>query len=131
MDPLALGLPHRAPFVFIDQVIDFDPGISARAEKTFSPNDPVFGGHFPDNPVVPGVLLTEALAQTAGIAAAPEKPLLLSAIRSMKFPSAAKPDERIDLSARQTGQMGGLRLFEVRATVGDRVVAEGVVVLSA
>src|SRR5205807_5481823 len=85
------GLPHRPPFVFVRKLIACDPGISAECETEFSPDDPMFAGHFPDDPLVPGVILTEALAQTAGIAAASahgedaQPRFLLSAIRQMKF----------------------------------------------
>src|SRR4051794_19420429 len=98
-----LGLPHRPPFVFVRQLLAREPGVSADCETSFDPNDPMFAGHFPGNPLVPGVLLTEALAQTAGIAAAsgyPEgaRPLfLLSAIRNMKFPRPARPGDAIQL----------------------------------
>jgi 3-hydroxymyristoyl/3-hydroxydecanoyl-(acyl carrier protein) dehydratase len=65
-----LGLPHRPPFVFVRELIACDPGVSAECATTFDGDDPMFAGHFPSNPLVPGVILTEALAQTAGIAAA-------------------------------------------------------------
>src|SRR4249920_1021822 len=90
-----LGLPHRPPFVFVRELIKCDPGLSAEAAASFAADDPIFSGHFPGNPLVPGVILTEALAQTAGIAAASGCPenarprFLLSAIRQMKFPGAA------------------------------------------
>lgn len=91
----------------------------------------MFTGHFPGNPIVPGVILTEALAQVAGIAGGGDgRKFLLSSIRAMKFPAAAKPRERIALAAAKTGAMGGLWMFAVTATVGDRVVAEGQVVLN-
>lgn len=81
--------------------------------------------------MVPGVILTEALAQISGIAGGGAgRRFLLSAIRQMKFPSAARPGERIALSARRTGAMGGLWMFDVRAAVGDRIVAEGQLVLN-
>jgi len=131
MKPEELGLPHRPPFVFIDDILEIDPGQSARGEKSFHPDDPLFGGHFPGNPLVPGVLLTEALAQVAGIAAGQEgRRFLLSAIRAMKFPSAARPGERVELRATKTGAMGGLWMFDTRATVGNQVVAEGAIVLN-
>ena len=96
----------------------------------------MFAGHFPGNPLVPGVILTEALAQTAGIVAASgfaehERPLfLLSAIRGMKFHRAALPDEPIRLCAQKLAQVDGLLQFGVKATVQDAVVAEGQLVLS-
>lgn len=131
MKPEELGLPHRPPFIFVDRVIEVEPEKSARGEKTFAPNDPLFTGHFPGNPLVPGVLLTEALAQVAGLAAGQDgRHFLLSAIRSMKFPSAARPGERIDLTATKTGAMGGLWMFDVKATVNGQTVAEGQIVLN-
>src|SRR5262245_12839872 len=131
LDPIALGLPHRPPFVFVDSVSDLLPGERATGTKTFDAGDSMFRGHFPGDPIVPGVILTEALAQLAGIVAGkPGRALRLAAIKSMKFPSAARPGEQIDLSARMTGAMGGLVQCAVEARVGDRVIAEGVIVLA-
>jgi 3-hydroxyacyl-[acyl-carrier-protein] dehydratase len=131
-DPTALGLPHRAPFLFVDQVRTVDPGVAAEAGKTFAADDPMFHGHFPGNPIVPGVILTEALAQTAGIAAASGcgRRFLLSAIRGMKFPAAARPGEPLTLTATRTGTLGGLWMFAVEARTPAGVVAEGQLVLS-
>ena len=134
--PSTLGLPHRPPFVFVRELLATDPGVGAECATIFEPDDPMFGGHFPGNPLVPGVILTEALAQTAGIAAAsgytePERPLfLLSAIRAMKFQRPARPGERIMLRAEKMAQMGDLVQFSVAATVGGESVAEGQIVLS-
>jgi 3-hydroxyacyl-[acyl-carrier-protein] dehydratase len=131
-----LGLPHRPPFVFVRELIRCDPGLSVEAATSFAADDPMFEGHFPGNPLVPGVILTEALAQTAGLAAAsgyPEdlKPLfLLSAIRSMKFLRAVRPGERIDLRAEKLAQVDDLLQFKVDASVGGVRVAEGQLVLS-
>ena len=131
-DPVALGLPHRPPFLFLDSVISLTPGEEARAEKCFFPDDPIFLGHFPGNPIVPGVILTEALAQLAGIAGAgPEgRTFLLSAIRSMKFPAAARPGDRLLFHTRKTGGLGGLAQFEASARVGETTVAEGQIILN-
>jgi 3-hydroxyacyl-[acyl-carrier-protein] dehydratase len=129
-------LPHRPPFVFVRELIRCDPGIFAEAATSFAADDPIFAGHFPDNPLVPGVILTEALAQTAGIAAAsgyPEasKPLfLLSAIRGMKFLRAVRPGEQVVLRAERVAQVGDLLQFKVDASVSGAPVAEGQLVLS-
>jgi 3-hydroxyacyl-[acyl-carrier-protein] dehydratase len=131
-----LGLPHRPPFVFVRELRASDPGKSADCTTSFDADDPMFAGHFPGHPVVPGVILTEALAQTAGIAAASgyseeERPrFLLSAIRSMKFHRAARPGEVIDLRAEKLAQVGDLVQFSVRATVAGEAVAEGQLVLA-
>ena len=130
-DPIALGLPHREPFIFVDRVIARVPGESADAEKTFPADTPFFDGHFPGSPLVPGVILAEALAQTAGLAAGQEgKSFRLAALKTMKFPAAAFPGDNISLHARKIAAVGPLWQFDTKARVGDRVVAEGVVVLS-
>jgi len=130
-DPIQLGLPHREPFIFVDAVVAHVPGESAEGVKIFPPETPFFAGHFPGEPIVPGVILAEALAQTAGLAAGqPGRCFRLSALRTMKFPGAARPAEEIRLRARKAAVVGGLWQFDCQATVGERVVAEGVVVLS-
>jgi 3-hydroxyacyl-[acyl-carrier-protein] dehydratase len=132
-----LGLPHRPPFVFVRKLIACEPGVSAECETSFSSDDPMFAGHFPGNPLVPGVILTEALAQTAGIAAGSGHPanahpqFLLSAIRQMKFFHAVRPGERILLRANKVGEMTELLQFKVEALVGDKQVAAGELVLNA
>jgi 3-hydroxyacyl-[acyl-carrier-protein] dehydratase len=130
-DPAALGLPHREPFIFIDTVLAVEPGHSAECRKTFPPEEPFFRGHFPGNPLVPGVILAEALAQTAGIAAGqPGMAFRLSAIKAMKFLAPVRPAEEIRLRARKAASVGGLWQFEVSATVGEGTVAEGLIVLA-
>jgi 3-hydroxyacyl-[acyl-carrier-protein] dehydratase len=130
------GLPHRPPFVFVQELITCAPGASAECACTFHRDHPMFAGHFPGNPLVPGVILTEALAQTAGIAAASahaenERPLfLLSAIRTMKFIQAVAPEERIILRAQKMAGIGDLLQFAVEALVNGRQVASGELVLS-
>jgi 3-hydroxyacyl-[acyl-carrier-protein] dehydratase len=131
------GLPHRPPFVFVRKMIACDPGVSAECETEFSSDDPMFAGHFPGDPVVPGVILTEALAQTAGIVAASKRPensqprFLLSAIRQMKFFQAARPGEKIRLRVRKIGEVGELLQFEVEALIDDTLIAAGQLVLNA
>lgn len=108
----------------------------AECATVFPRDDPMFVGHFPGRPLVPGVILTEALAQTAGIAAASgfaddKHPLfLLSAIRGMKFLEAVLPESEVLLRAERLAQVGALWQFQVTARVGDRTVAEGQLVLN-
>ena len=131
-----LGLPHRPPFVFVRELVRCDPGNLAEAATSFAADDPIFAGHFPGNPLVPGVILTEALAQTAGIAAASGYPkgsrplFLLSAIKGMKFLRAVRPGEQVDLRAEKIAQVGDLLQFKVDASVSGVRVAEGHIVLS-
>src|SRR2546423_7113523 len=131
-----LGLPHRPPFVFVRELINCEPGRSVEARTVFAANDPMFAGHFPDNPIVPGVILTEALAQAAGIAAASgytetARPLfLLSAIRTMKFLGVVRPEQQIELRAEKMAASDTLFQFKVTASVEGAIVAEGQLVLS-
>ena len=96
----------------------------------------MFSGHFPGNPIIPGVILTEALAQASGIAAASsypenEQPLfLLSAIRTMKFFQAVRPGQQVELRAEKIAASEGLVQFKVSAHVESKVVVEGQLVLS-
>lgn len=130
-DPKAFGLPHREPFLFVDAVLDVTPGVSAVCRKSFPPSEPFFSGHFPGEPIVPGVILAEALAQASGIAAGdPSRSFRLSAIRQMKFLRAVRPGEVILLKVEKRAEMSGLLQFSGVAEVEGAVVAEGIIVLS-
>ena len=131
MNPVELGLPHREPFIFVDEVVELVPGQSARGVKVFPPEAPFFQGHFPGEPLVPGVLLTEALAQVAGIAVGePGVALRLTAIKSMKFLRPVRPSETVELVAKKMAAAGGLYQFAVTASVNGTPCADGSVVLS-
>ena len=118
------------------EVISCEAGRAIEARTSFAADDPMFAGHFPGNPLVPGVILTEALAQAAGIAAASGYPetarpmFLLSAIRTMKFFKAVRPEETIDLRAEKLGEVENMVQFKVAASVNSVLVAEGQLVLS-
>ena len=135
-DPGIAALPHRAPFLFVRTLKSCVAGESAEGTTWFAEDDELFKGHFPGRPIVPGVILTEALAQIAGVAAASgyhvdKRPgFLLSAIRGMKFFRAVHPRENITLRARRLAEMGELLQFAVEARVGEEKVAEGQLVLS-
>lgn len=132
-NPAELGLPHRAPFLFLDAVTNLEPGRCGEATLRLPKSTPLFEGHFPGNPLVPGVILTEAVAQLAGIvagAADGSRAFLLGAIRSMKFPAPAGPDEDIVLQVEVVADHGTLVQCSGTARVGERIVAEGTVVLA-
>jgi 3-hydroxyacyl-[acyl-carrier-protein] dehydratase len=129
-DPLA-RLPHRDPFRFITRVTRVTEGESAEAVWAPTGNEAFFAGHFPGNPLVPGVLMAEALAQVAGLAAG------LSAGGEgrlahvdVRFEQPVVPPAEIRLMARVTRTLGGLRQFDVTASVGPDVVARGTIALS-
>jgi 3-hydroxyacyl-[acyl-carrier-protein] dehydratase len=130
MDPIALGLPHREPFIFVESVDRLEAGRLAECSKTFRKTDSLFDGHFPGNAMVPGVLLVEGMAQTAGIAVGgPGKMFLLTAIRSMKFLRPVRPEEPLGFIARKVGDIDGLVQCAVEARVGQDLVAEGQIIL--
>jgi len=131
LDPIQCGLPHREPFIFIDAVIAIEPGQSAVCTRFFASSESFFQGHFPGNPLVPGVILTEAAAQTAGIAAArPDCAFYLSAIRQMKFLRPVPPDTTVEFTATKIGEIAGLLQFHVTARANNDPVAEGDIILS-
>jgi len=131
LDPIGCGLPHREPFIFIDAVIALEPGESAVCTRRFAASEAFFRGHFPGHPLVPGVILTEAAAQTAGIAAGEAGRVFhLSAIRQMKFMRPVLPESEVEFRAERTGGIGGMLQFQVSARVGGEIVAEGVIILN-
>lgn len=106
-------------------------GLEAVARKRFGGEESFFHGHFPGNPIVPGVLLAEAMAQTAGIAiGGPGKMFLLTAIRSMKFLRPIQPQEEIHFRAKRVGEVGRLVQCAVEAHVQGELVAEGQLILA-
>ena len=130
-DPISLGLPHREPFIFVESVDKLQAGLSAECSKTFLGTESFFQGHFPGNAIVPGVLLVEGMAQTAGIAIGePGKLFLLTAIRSMKFLRPVRPLQAICFRAEKIGDAGGLVQCVVEAWVGKDLAAQGQVILA-
>lgn len=123
-------LPHRYPFLMVDKVIELTPGKEAVAIKNVSANEPFFQGHFPEFPIMPGVLIVEALAQTAGIAAAnPDEENarigVLAAIDEMKFKKQVLPGDTLTLKAEIIMNKMGVVKAKVCATVDGEVAAEG------
>jgi 3-hydroxyacyl-[acyl-carrier-protein] dehydratase len=129
-------LPHGPEFRFIDRLIALDPGKSGAGEYTLRGDEPFLRGHFPGEPLLPGVLLVEAAAQLAGTVAQsdpvipPLKALRLTAVRGAKILGTAKPKETITLEAQITGRMPGLIQASVTATIAGHIILQTDLTLS-
>jgi 3-hydroxymyristoyl/3-hydroxydecanoyl-(acyl carrier protein) dehydratase len=134
-------LPHRSPFLFVDRVMIFDAGKNIITEKDLAIDDCYFSGHFPGNPVMPGIIVSEALAQTCGLLMGltwrekdrlvdHEKMNLFLANVHMKFASPAKPGDTLRLQASLKKEYGGLFLFDVAAHVLSGLIAKGTLSLA-
>jgi 3-hydroxyacyl-[acyl-carrier-protein] dehydratase len=125
------SLPHGPEFRFVDRLLTLEGGKSASGEYAVRGDEPFLRGHFPNDPLLPGVLLIEAAAQVAGIAAQTdrEKPplngLKLTALRSVKIQGTARPGETIYIEATITGRLG--KLVQASATI----FVKGILVLQA
>jgi 3-hydroxyacyl-[acyl-carrier-protein] dehydratase len=124
-------LPHRAPMLMIDRVLELGEEYIL-AEKLVSAAEPAFAGHFPGNPIFPGVLIIEAMAQAAGIWAAVSSPALhdklsvLAGVDGVRFRRQVVPGDVLRLEARALAARSKLAKFEAKATVGGEPVAEAV-----
>ncbi|AEY67931.1 3-hydroxyacyl-ACP dehydratase FabZ [Clostridium sp. BNL1100] len=123
-------LPHRYPFLLVDKVIELEPGKKVVAIKNVSINEPFFQGHFPEYPIMPGVLIVEALAQAAGIAVAvleenKGKLGVFAGIDAMKFKNQVMPGDVLTLEAEILMSKLGVTKAKVKASVDGKVAAEG------
>ena len=126
-------LPHRYPFLLIDRVLDYEPHKYIRAIKNVTFNEPFFGGHFPGHPVMPGVLIVEAMAQAAAVLAhysvqkGPSGRLYyyFAGINEVRFKRPVVPGDQLFLEINLIRLMRGVAKFEGRATVADNVACEG------
>lgn len=124
-------LPHRSPFLFIDYVVSCEPGKSLVAAKSLSVDEPYFAGHFPQHPVMPGVLIVEAMAQAACVLIWETLPpdernfiSYLAGLEKTRFRRPAVPGDRIDLTIELLVQRRSLWRFAGRAEVGGELIAE-------
>ena len=124
-------LPHRYPMLMIDRIIDIDGDESAVGIKNVTVNEPIFQGHFPENPVFPGVLIIEGMAQTAGAMVIAhdglsegKKVVLLITIDKAKFRKPAHPGDRLEYHIRKIQRRRTVGRYEARAIVDGIVVAE-------
>ncbi|MBI1619529.1 3-hydroxyacyl-ACP dehydratase FabZ [Aquamicrobium zhengzhouense] len=123
-------LPHRYPFLLIDRVIEIDGDNSAIGIKNVTINEPHFQGHFPEQPVMPGVLIIEAMAQTAGAicirSTGEDKPSLVyfMTVDGAKFRKPVVPGDRLEIHVKKLKQRGNIWRFACEGIVDGNKVAE-------
>ena len=123
-------IPQRAPFLMIDRVEDYVPGESCTAYKNVDENEWYFQGHFPENPIMPGVLITESLAQAGAVAILSVeenkgKNALFGGIDKMKFKKMVVPGDRLKLEVKIIKRKGPIGVGEAIATIDGKVAAKG------
>src|SRR3954463_833063 len=128
-------IPHRPPFLWIDRVEELEPGVRCVAVKFVDPATPFFSGHFPSKPILPGVLLIEAVAQTAGVmlgSAAPQgsqntpgEVALLAAVNRFKFLKPVTPGQELRIETKKLTEAGQLACVGGTVWVGEEMVASG------
>jgi 3-hydroxyacyl-[acyl-carrier-protein] dehydratase len=139
MDDILDVLPHRPPFLFVDRVIELDAFKRIVAERELRADEPHFAGHFPGRAVMPGVLITDALAQTSGllmglsqkgIGVQSRGRIFFLGAANMKYPAPAFPGDVLRMTAAADGASGRLSRFAVEACVGRKLVASGTLTLA-
>ena len=124
-------IPHRYPFLMVDRVIDLVVGQSATGIKNVSMNEPYFQGHFPGHPVMPGVLIVEAMAQTAGVVVihslgedAQAKVVYFMSIENARFRKPVTPGDTLQIYVQKKAQRGNAWKFSAEAKVDGIVVSD-------
>lgn len=123
-------IPHRYPFLLVDRIVELEPGVRAKGIKNVTINEPFFQGHFPDYPVMPGVLITEALAQVGAAAMLQSeenrgKIGFLAGLDNFRFREQVKPGDTLTLEVEITRLKGSIGKGKGVAKVGDKIAAEG------
>ena len=131
IDEIMAIIPHRYPFLLLDRIEELEEGTRAVGIKNVTIGEPFFAGHFPDYPVMPGVLIVEALAQTGAVLMSKTlyvdprgKTILFASLDNCRFRHPVRPGDLLKLNVRVARARGGLFKFEGRAMVGDKVAAE-------
>jgi 3-hydroxyacyl-[acyl-carrier-protein] dehydratase len=126
-------IPHRSPFLWIDQIVELEPGAHCIAIKYIDPTEPFFAGHFPNKAVLPGVFLIEAVAQTAGVMMAglakcqgiPK----LAAVQRFKFLKLVGPSSELRIETKKLTEVGAMACIEGTVHVDNEIVARGELVV--
>ncbi len=125
-------LPHRYPFLMIDRILEFEADKRVVGLKNVTINEPFFQGHFPGHPIMPGVLLLEAMAQTGGVMAlmslppeeVPKKVLYFMSIDKAKFRKPVLPGDQVRFELTLIKARGNIKSFKAEAKVDGAIVAE-------
>jgi len=118
-------LPHRYPFLLVDRIVEFEAGKMAKGIKNVTINEPFFQGHFPGHPIMPGVLLIEAMAQVGGILAfksanVENKVVYFMGIDKARFRKPVMPGDRVELLLNVVKNRGDIWVFKGEATIMER-----------
>ena len=125
-------LPHRYPMLLVDRVLEIEKGKRIRAIKNVTINEPFFTGHFPHRPVMPGVMMLEALAQTAallsfdmlGVTLDDKTVYYFAGIDGARFKRVVEPGDQLVMDVTLDRARGGIYKFKARASVGDEIAVE-------
>jgi len=121
-------LPHRYPFLMVDRIVEIEPNVRAVGIKNVTINEPFFQGHFPGNPIMPGVLTVEAMAQVAGVLAFKSgiqgSEVYFMSLEKAKFRKPVVPGDTLKMEIKVLQQRGTVWKFSGIATVGEKVVSE-------
>ena len=134
-EEIAQIIPHRYPFALVDRIIDHEPGVWAVGRKCVSIDEPFFQGHFPNKPIMPGVLIIEALAQTGAVAALalPKnrgKIALFGGIKNARFKKPVTPGDVLELRCEMVRCKGPVGVAEAKALVDGVVVTKAEITFS-
>jgi len=131
IDEVLRRMPHRPPFLLIDRAENYKPSQSITGIKCVTMNEPFFVGHFPDSPVMPGVLIVEALAQTGGLLMskswdvdAEGKIILFMSVDNCRFRHPVRPGDVLRMEVEVLRARGDVFKFKGRGMVGDKLAAE-------
>jgi beta-hydroxyacyl-ACP dehydratase FabZ len=136
IDEISSFLPHRYPFLLVDRVLDFTLEKSITAIKNVTANEPHFMGHFPDFPVMPGVLIVEAMAQVGGILAFQSAPkdqeflVFFTGIDGVRFRKPVRPGDQLLFELTCLRRRGNMWRFKGEAFVDGNLVCEGTLMAS-
>ncbi|SHM67204.1 3-hydroxyacyl-[acyl-carrier-protein] dehydratase [Caldanaerovirga acetigignens] len=135
IDEIQKIIPHRYPFLLVDKIVEVEPGKRAKGVKNVTANEPYFQGHFPGKPIMPGVLIVEALAQVGAVAILSleenkGKLALFAGIDEMRFKRQVVPGDILTLEVEVIKLKGPVGKGKARATVNDETAAEGILMFA-